>query len=49
MRPGLTSLTWSSINLDRYFDCVKCGIDELSAFFYQVTLRLYPTVSRTRI
>jgi len=49
LRPGLTSLTWSSINLDRYFDCVKSGIDELSAFFYQVTLTLQQTVTRTQI
>jgi len=37
LRPGLTSLTWTSINLDLYFDHVKSGIDELSTFVYQVT------------
>jgi len=36
LRPGLTSLTWTSINLDRYFDHVKSGVDELSTFIYQV-------------
>jgi len=37
LRPGLTSLTWTSINLDRYFDLVKSGIDELGAFVNQVS------------
>ena len=39
VRPGLTSLTWTSINLDRYFDLVKSGIDELVAFVNQVSRR----------
>jgi len=41
LRPGLTSLTWTSINLDRYFDMVKAGIDELAAFVYQVIVSLF--------
>jgi len=40
LRPGLTSLTWTSINLDLYFDRVKSGVDELAAFVYQVCITL---------
>jgi len=38
LRPGLTSLTWTSINLDLYFEHVKSGIEELGAFVYQVSV-----------